>query len=403
MKNKRLKCSFCLKDEADCLRVIAGPGVFICDECVNKFYEELLSDGLTSDVSEFKERFPTPAQIYEFLNSYIIGQEKAKKILSVAAYNHYKRIYLAHKGEESLVGKSNVLLVGPTGCGKSYLVKTLAKYLQVPISLNDATSLTEAGYVGDDVESVLSNLFVASNYNLEEAEKGICFIDEIDKIAKKQDSSSVTRDVSGEGVQQALLKIVEDTKANIPPRPGRKHPQQDFIQIRTRNILFIVAGVFEGLDRIIRQRIGDNGLGFFTPMSKTINSEPTPEDLLRFGMIPEFLGRFPIICCLGELSELDLIRIMEEPKNSLLKQYQYILESDGIELVWEKEALVEIAKKALENKTGARGLRGILDEIFRDFFYENNFENIQKAILTKNAVLRGQLEVVYKRRAASSK
>ncbi len=402
MKQKRLKCSFCFEDESVCARIVAGPGVFICDKCIQKFYDELQYEGLNSNFSEFQNKFPTPRDIFEFLDSYVIGQEQAKKVLSVATYNHYKRVYLS-KNLESIVNKSNILLIGPTGSGKSYLVKTLAKCLQVPISLNDATSLTEAGYVGDDVESVLSNLFIASNYNLEEAERGICFIDEIDKIARKQDSSSVTRDVSGEGVQQALLKIVEDTKANILPRPGRKHPQQDYIQMRTRDILFIVAGVFEGIDKIIDERAGRKSIGFNSSLSENNLYEVNTEDLIKFGMIPEFLGRFPIICQLSPLSESDLVRILEEPKDALLKQYKIIFESEGVELIWEKEALVEIAKKAILNNTGARGLRGIVEEIFRDIFFECNFDVIQKVILTKNAVLSGCPEIIFKRKVAYSK
>lgn len=403
MKPKRLRCSFCGAEERDCARIIAGPGVFICDDCVTRFLEQLDVEHQKSDLRQFRESFPSPAKIYEYLDQYVIGQSRAKKVISVATYNHYKRVFLLSNDASIEMQKSNILMVGPTGCGKSYLVKALSSFLQVPLSMNDATSLTEAGYVGEDVESILTNLVIAAGYDLEKAQKGICFIDEVDKIAKKQDSASITRDVSGEGVQQALLKIVEGTKANIPPRTGRKHPQQDFLQIDTRNILFIAAGVFEGIDKITQQRVGKSRLGFYTSNTENAKPELASEDLIKFGMIPEFLGRFPVICELEQLSVDELADILEKPKNALLKQYKALFETDNIELTWTREALVEIAKLAEERKTGARGMRSILESIFLDVFFDDaTKDNVAKVRLTGESVRANRAELEFRRKAAFS-
>lgn len=403
MKPKRLRCSFCGTEERECARIIAGPGVFICDQCVTRFLEQLDVEHQKADLREFRENFPTPSKIYDHLDQYVVGQQRAKKVLAVATYNHYKRVFLLSSDPNLEMQKSNILMVGPTGCGKSYLVKSLSSLLQVPLSLNDATSLTEAGYVGEDVESVLTNLVIAAGYDLEKAQRGICFIDEVDKIAKKQDSASITRDVSGEGVQQALLKIVEGTKANIPPRTGRKHPQQDFLQIDTTNILFIAAGVFEGVDKIVQQRVGKSRLGFFSEDIKPGKPQLVSEDLIKFGMIPEFLGRFPIICELEELSLNELADILEKPKNALLKQYKVLFEMDNIELSWTREGLLEIAKLALERKTGARGMRSILESIFLDVFFDESIKNdLAKITITKESVWTKKPQLEYRRKAAIS-
>ncbi|MCS6961193.1 MAG: ATP-dependent Clp protease ATP-binding subunit ClpX [Deltaproteobacteria bacterium] len=403
MKPKQLKCSFCHKEEKKCKRIIAGPGVFICDECINRYLEQLETEKKCSTLTEFRETFPTPTQIYDHLNDYVIGQEKAKKIISVAVYNHYKRIYLAALDHSTEIQKSNILMVGPTGCGKTHIMKSVATLLKVPLSISDATSLTEAGYVGEDVESVLTNLVINARYNIEEAQKGICFIDEIDKIARKEDSSSVTRDVSGEGVQQALLKIVEGTKANIPPKSGRKHPQQDFIQLDTNNILFVVAGVFEGIDKIIKIRCGEKRFGFGQSITRINQGQIIPEDLIKFGMIPEFIGRFPILCELEDLTPTQLCEILEKPKNALLRQYKALFEMDGIELVWEKEALLELASIAYEKKSGARALRSILEELFLDVFYMDPAQKgIEKIALTLKSVKQGKVELIPRRKLAVS-
>jgi ATP-dependent Clp protease ATP-binding subunit ClpX len=400
-----IKCSFCHSPETHCDRIIAGPNIFICNKCIERFLEELEEEDRKNLTQDFKDLIPTPSDIYNQLSEYVIGQNYAKKVISVAAYNHYKRIFFSKHRKAGAIDleKANILMHGPSGCGKTLLIKTLAKILKVPLSLNDATTLTEAGYVGDDVESVLSNLLMAANSKIELAERGICFIDEIDKIARKQESNSLTRDVSGEGVQQALLKLVEGTVANVPPRGGRKHPQQDFVKIDTKNILFIVAGAFENLDKIAESRQGTFSLGF-KKCCNTDNggAQPEVEDFIKFGLIPEFVGRFPILCGLDQLSTADLIRILTEPKDALLKQYEALLETEGVKLIWEPQALEKIASEALARGTGARGLRSILEDLFLDTFFELSDLNVEKVILSVKAVETRKLEYIFKYKAAAS-
>lgn len=399
---KNVKCSFCGKSQNSVKKIVAGPGVYICDECISLcksiVEEEYSEDEEIGYTVEETNDLPKPEEIKNTLDQYVIGQEEAKKTLAVAVYNHYKRINSEDEISDVEIQKSNVLLLGPTGCGKTLLAQTLARILKVPFAIADATTLTEAGYVGEDVENILLKLIQAADYDIELAEKGIIYIDEIDKITRKSENPSITRDVSGEGVQQALLKIVEGTTASVPPQGGRKHPHQEFIQINTANILFICGGAFEGLDKIIDERIGKKVIGFGAKIESkkevdksAIYSELLPQDLLKFGLIPEFVGRLPIIATLKELDRKALIQIVTEPKNALVKQYKKLLELDDVELEFEEEALNVIVDKAIERNTGARGLRSIIEEIMRDIMFDiPSNPKIEKCIVTKETVLEGK-------------
>ena len=398
---KNIKCSFCGKTQEHVDRIVAGPGVYICDECIEVCKNIIDNDSYNEEEFGYsineEAKLLSPREIKDILDKYVIGQEEAKKTLAVAVYNHYKRINNEEKNNDVEIQKSNVLLLGPTGCGKTLLAQTLAKILNVPFAIADATTLTEAGYVGEDVENILLKLIQAADGDIALAEKGIIYIDEIDKITRKSENPSITRDVSGEGVQQALLKIVEGTTASVPPQGGRKHPHQEFLQINTENILFICGGAFEGLDKIIKDRIGEKSIGFGAKVESSkeidkykIYEQILPQDLLKFGLIPEFVGRLPIVTTLRELDKETLIRIVTEPKNALVKQYKKLFEYDNVELEFEKEALELIVDKAIERNTGARGLRSIIEDIMRDIMFDiPSNPNIEKCIITKETVQNG--------------